>query len=411
MKKTKKQLLEERALKLKRRSEIKDAAGAEKRNLTAEEVTELEEIRSAVALIDTELDELEEQRAKDEAEARAKAANAKVISENEAPVSLTRLLRGIAFGDIDEASRAVFERGAEQLRASGVTEAKGYTIPLDMRSVLTTVEGAKTIQTEKKGLLDPLTQSLVFSRLGANISTGLKGNIEFVKIGGVQAQWKGETDKLDSVKPDFSTVEFKPRRLGVTVSISQLELIQDSLGVEQRILKLMNESIQNKLESTAFSTEALSSDAPKGLFNGTVTDKGAMSYDRAIGFISALDNNNALLGAPKFVTSPVGFSVCAKTPYSADKNLGYLSDYRDKNILGYEMLTTSAIPNTINTNESGLIFGNWADFFVGQWGGLSITVDNLTRAKEACVDFIINSYWDFGWLRDESRVIASIKAK
>lgn len=409
--KTKKQLLEERALKLQRRSEIKDAAGAEKRNLTAEEVTELEEIRSAVALINAELDELEEQRAKDEAEARAKEVNVKVGEDRGEQLRMTRLLRGIANNNIDDSAKAIFTRGAEELRAAGVTDAVGYAIPTESRANLTTVDGAKVIQTEKKGIIEPLMQELIFAKLGANVSTGLRGNIEFVKGTAVQANWKGENVKAGESKPSFSAIEFKPKRLAIKVPVSLQLLMQDSLGVEAYLLNQINLAIQTKLESTAFGAGAASDGIPAGLFTGTIDKKGVMSYDRAIDLINTLDNANALKGNLSFVTSPAGFAIIAKTPFSADKAMGYLADYRDKNLIGYNVHTTSAVPNNLNTSESGIIFANWADFFVGQWGALVFTADNVTQADQGIVNFVVNTWWDFGWLRDESKVVASIKTK
>lgn len=406
-KKTKVELLAERSANLEQRKSIIEACTKENRNLTAEEVAKLEEIRSANALIEAELDAIEEQRKKEEEEVRAKGA--KVTVDRSEQLHMTRLLRGIATGKMDDDLQAVFAQGAEELRKAGVSDATGFAVPTESRATLTSVDGAKLIQTEKKGILAPLMQSLIFSRLGANVATGLTGNAEFVKGTSFQAQWKGENAKFTDEKLDFTTIEFKPKRLGITVPISMQLLMQDSLGVEAYVRKMINLAIQNKLESTAFGTEA-AGEAHRGMFEGTVANKGAMSYDRSIGFISTLDAADALLGTPKFVTSPVGFASCAKTPFSADKALGYLTDYRDKNVLGYEVLTTSAVSDKVNTNESGIVFGNWADFFVGQWGSLVFTADNITRAREGIVEFTINSWWDFGWVRDESRVIASISA-
>lgn len=409
--KTKKQLLEERALKLQRRSEIKDAAGAEKRNLTAEEVTELEEIRSAVALINEELDELEEQRAKDEAEARAKGVNVKVGEDRGAKMSFTKLLRGISTGQMDDESRSIFAKGADELRASGVSDFSGFVVPTESRATLTTVEGSKLIETEKKGIIDPLMQNLIFADLGANIATGLRGNIEFVKGKSFQASWKGETAKADEANLSFDVVAFKPKRLAVTVPVSMQMLMQDSLGVDVYLLRMLNLAIQTKLESTAFGTGALGDTTPKGLFSGAIANKGAMSYDRAVDCIASLDKANALMGNLGFVTSPVGFSACAKTPFEEGKDKGYLTGYGNPNILGYGVKRTTAVPDNLNTSESGLIFANWADFFIGQWGGLAITADNVTRADEGIIRFIINTWWDFGFINDESMTVASIKTK
>ena len=60
-------------------------------------------------------------------------------------------------------------------------------------------------------------------------------------------------------------------------------------------------------------------------------------------------------------------------------------------------------------DEYGIVFGNWADYFLGQWGGLDITVDPYTLATTGMVRLTVNSYWNMGAIRDESFTVASMK--
>ena len=46
------------------------------------------------------------------------------------------------------------------------------------------------------------------------------------------------------------------------------------------------------------------------------------------------------------------------------------------------------------TGLSAVIFGNFDDLMIGQWGGLDIVVDPYSGAKKAQVSVIINSWWD-----------------
>ena len=46
------------------------------------------------------------------------------------------------------------------------------------------------------------------------------------------------------------------------------------------------------------------------------------------------------------------------------------------------------------TDLSTLIFGNWSDLLIGQWGGIDIVVDDVTEAAKGNVRIIAHSEWD-----------------
>lgn len=46
------------------------------------------------------------------------------------------------------------------------------------------------------------------------------------------------------------------------------------------------------------------------------------------------------------------------------------------------------------TSLSTLIFGNWSDLLIGQWGGIDIAVDDMTGADTGNVRIVAHSEWD-----------------
>lgn len=60
-------------------------------------------------------------------------------------------------------------------------------------------------------------------------------------------------------------------------------------------------------------------------------------------------------------------------------------------------------------DEYGIIFGNWSDLVIGQWGALDIITNPYTHVREGMVEITINSYWDFKTIRTESFAIGSMK--
>jgi hypothetical protein len=67
-------------------------------------------------------------------------------------------------------------------------------------------------------------------------------------------------------------------------------------------------------------------------------------------------------------------------------------------LAGYPYADTTNVPNDLTKGDgtalSALIFGNWADLYVGQWGGLDILVNPYTKAKEGLVEIVAEMYYD-----------------
>ena len=76
-------------------------------------------------------------------------------------------------------------------------------------------------------------------------------------------------------------------------------------------------------------------------------------------------------------------------------------------LLGYKAGVTSLVPDNLtkgNQSEvcSAIIFGNWNEMTIGQFGGLDLTVDNITGAKSYLVNLILNAFYDVAITRPEA---------
>lgn len=73
---------------------------------------------------------------------------------------------------------------------------------------------------------------------------------------------------------------------------------------------------------------------------------------------------------------------------------------------GYDIISTTLMPSDITKgtgeNLSAMLFGNFADVIVGQWGGLDIIVDPYTLKKSAQVEITMNAWHDVFVRHDES---------
>ncbi len=64
-------------------------------------------------------------------------------------------------------------------------------------------------------------------------------------------------------------------------------------------------------------------------------------------------------------------------------------------VLGYNVAVSTLVPTNIASTKTAVIFGNWADLVIANFGtGVDLVVDPYTAAGTGQVVVTINSYWD-----------------
>ena len=127
---------------------------------------------------------------------------------------------------------------------------------------------------------------------------------------------------------------------------------------------------------------------------------------------TAADVNNALFGNLAYVMNPSLIGKAKTKVKDSSGAGGFIFGNDGQGMLnGYRALRTNNIPKELGESgdEFGIVFGNWADYFLGQWGAIDMTVDPYTQATKGLVRLVINSYWNMGMIRKESFTIASLK--
>ena len=70
--------------------------------------------------------------------------------------------------------------------------------------------------------------------------------------------------------------------------------------------------------------------------------------------------------------------------------------------VGYSNHVPSNLTKGSGTDLSALIFGNFNDLVIGQWGGMDILVNPFTKGKEGITELIATMYTDVAVLRPQS---------
>lgn len=389
------ELRDEKAQLITRGKEITEKAKTEKRQLEQKESEELGNIQIRLSEINLEVEERKE-------------INTQGGEPHDKPTKRFSLLRAInesIEGRYSDDTLAVIERGKAQM--AGMESTGKLLIPVGSRAAVvagTPAQGGLTIDTDLFDIMTPLQAALVLAKAGANIVTGLTNNVRIPKYSGTKAFWAGETAKAQDGTGTFTDQGFSPKRMAAVTLISKQMLVQDSLGVEIMLRNQIVQAIAAKLEATIFGADATSALKPDGFFTVLPAAGGAIDWAKVVGLETSVDVANALNGNLAYITHPAISGKLKTKVKDASGAGGFLINDNGTTLNGHKLLTTTNVASGLQTgkDEYGAIFGNWADYFVGQWGALDLTVDPYTMADEGQVKLTINAFFDAGVRREES---------
>lgn len=395
-----------------RSKEIISVAKGEKRQFTAEENEELGAAQTRMAEINLEIEERSE----------ANRQPGRQHQPQGGKFSLRRAIANMVDGNgQNDADAGVIDAATTHHNMSGaqMADKRSIVVPVNLenRAAFTAATEAATgvvIDEEQQEMLLPLQSSLVLARAGARFMTGLQGNIYWPEFSGANVFWEDENAEAKDGAGEFSKGEtYKPLRLTAYVDISKQLLVQENTSVEAYIRQAIAVAIAQKIEQTAFSKNKGVANTPDGMFHTLDANiKGAMTWEQIVAMETKADTQDALFGNLSYILHPALVGKAKTKVKDASGAGGFIfTGNGDGQLNGYRALRTNNLPSGLGegSDEFGIAFGNWANYFLGQWGGIELLVDPYTQALKGTVRLITNSYWNMGFIRKESFSIASMK--
>jgi HK97 family phage major capsid protein len=310
--------------------------------------------------------------------------------------------------EMDQEARAEASRFGQTVEGLGVpaffTEKRDSTVG-------TAASAGTTVDTTLGGLIGLLRPTLAVEGMGAQVLTGLTSNLDLPRqTAGIASAWEGETDENAEGEPTFDRVTLRPKRLGVFTEVSKQLLVQSSLAMEQLLRNDMNIAQSLALDLAAVNGSG-ASNQPRGILNtvgiGNVpigTNGGAPTRAHHIALMKEVAVDNALAGSLGFLSNHAIKAKLMSTLLDAGSGQFLLEG---ETMLGYNYRFSNQVPanltkGTSNGTLSAIIFGNFNDLILGQWGGLDLVVDPYTKATQAMVRLVVNSWWDVAVRHPES---------
>lgn len=274
-------------------------------------------------------------------------------------------------------------------------------------------EGGVDIATDIGSIIDDLRARLVVANLGATYLTGLQGNVKFPKGVDGSVAWEGENDENADAGGSFGSLSMSPKRVGGYALVSKQLIIQSSHDIESYVRSMLTKKVVEAIENKSINGDG-TSDTPTGILStsgiGSVaggTDGAAPDWADIVNLEKEVAVENADIGALAYLTNP---KVRAKLKTTTmDSGSGLFVWGNDKNfpLNGYNAGVTTLVPSNLVKGSSGavcsaIIFGNFADLLIGQWGGMEVLLDPYTKALNYQYRLVINVLADIGVRNAES---------
>lgn len=358
-------------------------AETEKREMNEQENSRMAELRSLMDKVD---EQIKAQEAENQQLARKCNNKPKTKKRMKLTTLINKVIEGRAF--TEDESKYIQEARAE-MGKSGINPVGQIAVRTINASTAT--QGQETVAEDKLPLDISARNSLVASQMGATYLSNLVGDLSLPKYNGSSVTWKSEVAPAEDGEGAFSEIVLKPHRLTAKVTVSKQFLAQNSDDVEAALIRDINAAIAEKLDTTIFAGVSGVTDAPKPISNTEgITAKEiatTASYADVLAMEQAVEEANGNTNEIAFICSP-----SVKFAYKGTQlGNGLPFMYANDEIDGYP----AYVSNSVKKNDVYCLVPR--DLYIGEWGGLDITIDNVTKADEGCIRLIINGYYDFAY--------------
>jgi HK97 family phage major capsid protein len=313
--------------------------------------------------------------------------------------SVHRALAAAATGDW---SQAGFEHDVVMATAQklGSHYKKGVAIPTDVllrrpQNVITTTGAAPAIQTDVQGanFIELLRNKMRVREAGATVLEGLVGNQTLPRqTGGVQGQWLAEGVAPNQVDQTYDSVSLTPKGVSASTRVTLLSLMQSSVGLEALTIRDIVNAIALAADFACINGSGIGAE-PKGILKTAGIQPVIMGVNGgALSNVDPLVDMETLVASSNVDDTALRYMTNAKVVGALKKIKSTTGEYlfsgRDRdlptavgNVNTYDVLRSNQVPSNgakgTGTNLSSIVFGDWSQLLIGEWGALVLDVEKV----------------------------------
>ena len=377
-------------------AEIKNDLVEAKKALGAVDKSDKDAVTAAVAKVEDLIRELDVANTEEAAEQALAERSFRTKEKTEKrKFSILKFINEVATDSLSGLELDAAQEGAAEYDRLGFTR-QGQVIPsFLLRDILgqsVTEDGDILGEVRPTVFMPQLNNKLTVQNLGATVLTGLVGKVPVASSAAVIAQWAAEGKDVEVKKINWAKNMLSPKRNVTRTAVTKDLLRQTSLDVESYLIRLM-QNAHNELVEAGVIAGAV--DGPTGILKTTgvkvIEADGAITWEDIVALETAVNENNAGKGKLGYLTNAKVWGAMKTTPKVAGGERFIMEEAAGNRVNGYPADWTNIVPSA---DGSVMIFGNWEDLFVGEWGGFDIVIDPYTQAGSAQIIITINAWND-----------------
>ncbi len=285
-----------------------------------------------------------------------------IADDKPKPISICRLAQAIATGDWSQAGYELECIQASRTLAAGTDSAGGYVV------------AAEYLANE---FIEMIRDNSVCFEAGVRRLSGLTTSpVEIGKqTGGATAYWGAENTAITASEQTFGRVGMVPHPLTGLVKVSNQLIRMSNPSVETLIMEDLAAVLGLKLDLGILKGTG-SSNEPLGIINTAGINTKSMNATVTLALMEdmlyELDKDNALKGKLSFVMHTREWSTIRALLIAAGITFNAWGKGVGKELFGYPVHTTNQLSITMGggSDEGEILFGNFADCIVGEWGAI-----------------------------------------
>lgn len=254
---------------------------------------------------------------------------------------------------------------------SGAGDTGGYLVATDLMS---------------QSFVEMLRNRTTIMQLATSMG-GLVGNIDIpTQAGGASGYWLGEDDEATLSAMEFDQFSLSPKTVAGMTELTRRMLMQSSLDVEALARRDLATALAQAIDAAGYYGSG-SQNQPLGLFNtsglNAVTFGAANpTYAEVVQMETEIAADNADAGSMAYVHNARMRGHFKSTQKFASTNGAPIWE-EGNTVNGYR----AEVTNQITTGD--VMFGNFADYLIGMWGGLDVIVDTSTHSARGRVRIVM----------------------
>ena len=306
--------------------------------------------------------------------------------------SLARGVQAMATGNWSGAE--LEKEASDEIAKRSGKSARGIFVPSDANFYKrdltqgTATAGGNLVATDMLvgSYVEALRNKSMVRQAGATVLSGLVGECVIPSQNATTtAYWVAENSAPTEGAPTYRQIAMSPKTVSAYVDVSRHLMHQSSLAIESILRKDLIDGLSSAVDLGALAGTG-SSNQPTGILNqsgiGSVaigTNGGAGTWGKVIDTWKEVAKDNADIGALSWFTSPTQVARFMQTAKVGSTDSQMIMNTQD-NLMGYNVNVTNQMPDTLTKGTSSgdcsaLLFGNFNDVIIGEWGNLDIAVD------------------------------------